>query len=91
MRRSVQRVLGYVLEPEHPGIEQVGGEDHLPLMRRLGIEMQLDLVVAARLAERLGIDIDRNIDLRLGLDRHRGRSVGIFEGKILQILAENLH
>src|SRR4029453_14111902 len=33
----------------------------------------------------------RNVDFGLGLNRHRRWGVGIFEGKILEILPENLH
>jgi hypothetical protein len=62
---GMQRLLGNVLQPEDTGVEQVGGKHRLAVVRRLGLEVKLDLELV--LPGRLGIHVDLDVDLGLAL------------------------
>src|SRR5262249_55205795 len=81
--------LRNIPDPEHAGIDQLEGEQHLTARFRFALELELDLDIG--LGQRRSIHIDLDIDrglLRPPLERVR--CIGILEGEILGVLRQNI-
>src|SRR5262245_9606214 len=82
-------LLRNVLQPEHPGIDQLELEQHRAGAVGLALDLELDLDIG--LGQRLGRHVDLNVDgglLLVGLQR--ARRVWILERQVLDVLCQDV-